>query len=132
MWRVRLRVGRATAAAGGRRRRAGAWRVPSRRTSAPLGASTALLTHRLRGLSFLRVESTPPISMVRLMKAKYSATQRMVTLISVGSLSASQKRAVNVICTGRLSATISQCVRDEARPNAQEACGGGSTCDVNN
>ena len=92
---------------------AAAWRVPSRRTSASarLGASHSC-AHRLR-VSFLRVETTPPTSMARLMKAKYSAVQRMATLISVGSLSASQKRAVNVICTGRLSAgRDDQCVRD--------------------
>ena len=51
----------------------------------------------------MMVESTPPTSMARLMKAKYSATQRMATLISVGSLSAIHMRAANSICTGRLS-----------------------------
>ena len=80
----------------------------------------------------MMVERIPPTSIARLMKAKYSATQTMATLISVGSLSATHMRAANSICTGRLSVAgrNDEGVRDEARPCAQEACGGGA-CDVN-
>ena len=80
----------------------------------------------------MMVERIPPTSIARLMKAKYSATQTMATLISVGSLSATHMRAANSICTGRLSVADrnDEGVRDEARPCAQEACGGGA-CDVN-
>ncbi len=80
----------------------------------------------------MMVERIPPTSIARLMKAKYSATQTMATLISVGSLSAIHMRAANSICTGRLSVAGHDDggVRDEARPCAQEACGGGA-CDVN-